>query len=107
MCPHCGLDLNQPLKEGELQALAKPYLEKARKAVNSGRNLTQALLDCEQALEYLPDSAEAHNLHGLLLDSLEKPKEAILEYREAIRLEPDYVEAKENLADAEANRSSI
>ena len=67
MCPHCGLDLIAPLGESELQALAEPYLEKARKAVDTGRNRSEALFDCEKVLEYLPESAEAHNLRGLLL----------------------------------------
>jgi len=105
-CPHCGLDLNRPLEESELRILAQPCLEKARQAVDTGKNLSEGLLECEQALEYLPESAEAHNLRGLLLDALGKMEAAILEYREAVRINPDFQEAKENLADAEAEHSS-
>ena len=101
-CPHCGLDLEWPLDEYELSALAEPYLEKARRAFDSSRNLSAGLADCEQALEYLPESAEAHDLRGLLLDSLGRMKEAISEYREALRIDPDFQDARENLAEAEA-----
>ncbi len=102
ICPSCGLDLNQPLKESELRALAEPCLQKARRAVDTGRRLLEGLAECEQALEYLPEFAEAHNLRGLLLDSLERAKEARMEYREALRIDPNYKDARENLADAEA-----
>jgi tetratricopeptide (TPR) repeat protein len=101
VCPHCGLDLERTLGNTELRSLAEPLLEKARKAVDGGSNLRAALQAIEQALEYVPESAEAHNLRGLLLDNLELPREAIQEYREAVRLQPEYQEAKENLANAE------
>lgn len=101
LCQHCGLDLNAPLKDYELQELAKPLLAKARRALEAGRNLKDALLDCDQAIEYLPESAEAHNLRGLILDGLGKTQEAIKAFQEAVRLQPDYEEAKENLAEAE------
>ena len=102
ICPHCGLNLEQPLSEVELRVLAEPYLERARKAFDTGRNLFEGLDNCDQALEYLPESAEAHNLRGLLLDSLGKVKDAMEEYREALRIDPNYQDAKDNLADAEA-----
>ena len=96
ICPHCGLDLNAPLRDYELLVLAEPYIKRARNAINGGGNLHKALSNCDQALEYLPESAEVHNLRGLILDGLDKSDEAIEEYQEAIRLRPDYVEAREN-----------
>jgi len=102
ICPHCGLDLNAPLRDDELVVLAEPYIKRARNAIEGRGNLYKALSSCDRALEYLPQSAEVHNLRGLILDGLDKSDEAIEEYQEAIRLRTDYVEARENLADAEA-----
>lgn len=100
-CPHCGANLNTSLEANELDKLAKQHLEKARISFDSTRNIKRALVECEQALQYNPQSAETHNLRGLILDEMERFDEAILAYREAIHLNPDYVEALENLEDAE------
>ncbi|MGC1374816.1 MAG: hypothetical protein WA821_01250 [Anaerolineales bacterium] len=101
-CPHCGMQLDAPLEKSELEALAQPCLEKAQKALESGGNLKGALDNCDQAIEYTPESAAAHNLRGLVLDAKGKPQAAILAYREAVRLDSNFAEAKENLADAES-----
>ncbi len=99
--------MTRPLEKTELNALAQQCFQKAEKASASGRSLKKALADCEQALEYRPDYAEAHNLRGLILDALGNNEEAILAYQEAIRLQPDFTDAKENLEDAEAeNRNA-
>lgn len=100
-CPHCGLDLDAPLTTAELQAQAQPYLDKAKKSLENGFNLGGALSNCDTALEFVPESAEAHNLRGLILDSLHQGNDAILAYREAIRLDPNFTEARKNLDDAE------
>jgi len=100
LCPHCGINLDAPLEKAELEALVRQCLEKAEKALESGRNLKDALASCNQAIEYAPESAEAHNMRGLILDAMGKTDESILAYQEAIRLNPDFTEAKENLADA-------
>ena len=102
LCPHCGVNLDAPLEKEERQALAQPYLEDAQEAVDSGRNMQEALDNCDQAIEYIPQSAEAHNLRGVILDAMGKTAEAILAYREAVRLDPGLIDAKANLADAEA-----
>ena len=44
-----------------------------------------------------PTDAEAHNNLGTALEATGKLDEAIAEYREAIRLKPDYAEAHYNL----------
>ncbi|PKN93751.1 MAG: hypothetical protein CVU44_08015 [Chloroflexi bacterium HGW-Chloroflexi-6] len=100
LCPHCGANLDAPLEKVELEALVRQCLEKAEKSLESGRNLKEALASCNQAIEYAPESAEAHNMRGLILDAIGKTDESILAYQEAIRLNPDFAEAKENLADA-------
>ena len=105
-CPHCGVNLDAPLSETELQALGTEQLEKAQKIYDQGHKFADALEECDLALEYLPDSAQAHNLRGLILDALEKTGLAVKEYREALRLDPGLTEARDNLADAEAELKS-
>lgn len=47
----------------------------------------------------LPTNPRAHYNLGVALDQAQEVPEAMLHYREAIRLKPDYVEAHNNLAD--------
>ncbi len=107
LCPHCGLNLDAPLEKPELQKLGQPYLEKAKKTLETGQNLRGALSDCDTAIEYMPEFAEAHNLRGLLLDMMDKPDQAILAYRQAVWLDPAFTDAKENLANIEAEYSNM
>jgi tetratricopeptide (TPR) repeat protein len=106
VCPRCGVELDAPLEETERQELAQPYLEKAKNALEAGKNLKGALLNCNEAIAYIPESAEAHNLRGLILDVMGKTDESILAYREALRLDPDFADAKENLAELEAEEQN-
>lgn len=62
---------------------------------------TEALAECDQAIQLAPDSAEAHNLRGIVLDGLARLEEAIDAYHEAIRANPEFQEAQENLREAE------
>lgn len=93
--PHERATLLQK-QEGQGQT----HLDRAYALEEEGR-YADALAACSQALEFIPRSAEAHNLRGLLLDELGRKKEAIAAYREALRLDPDFREARENLAEAE------
>jgi Tetratricopeptide repeat/zinc-ribbon domain len=102
LCPHCGTDLDAPPDPAQFEALAAPYLKKAQRALAHGLGLKRALEHCDQAIVYNPASAEAHNLRGLILDGLGKIDQAILAYREALRLDPDFAGAQANLASAEA-----
>ena len=106
VCPHCGVDLDAPLGEAELQSLAAEHLEKAQNSYDLGRNFKSALADCDLALEYTPNSARVHNLRGLILDALGKTGLAVRAYREAARLDPGLADARDNLADAEAELKS-
>ena len=106
VCPHCGVDLEAPLDEGQLQTLAAEYLEKAQHSYDLGRDFKSALEDCDQALEYTPNSARVHNLRGLILDALGKTGLAVQEYKDAARLDPGLADARANLTDAEAELNS-
>ncbi len=101
-CPYCGAELNAGMDKN--QALALKFFEKAQFNYNQNRKLQSALADCELALEHDPTFAEAHNLRGLILDALDLSDEAIIEYREAIRLNPYFEEAQANLKDAESEQ---
>jgi tetratricopeptide (TPR) repeat protein len=106
VCPHCGVDLEAPLDEAQLQALAAEHLEKAQENYDLDQDLKEALDECAQALEYTPNAAAAHNLRGLILDALGKTGLAIQAYKEALRLDPSLDGARNNLADAEAELRS-
>jgi tetratricopeptide (TPR) repeat protein len=49
-----------------------------------------------------PDLAEAHNLRGTILDALGQKEQAIDAYQEALRLQPTFRDAQNNLHEAEA-----
>jgi Tfp pilus assembly protein PilF len=76
--------------------LARAYHHEARE------ELQAALAECEAALRLAGDWAEAHNLHGIVLDGLGRESEALAAYAGALRLDPTFQEARENLAELEA-----
>ena len=79
---------------------AQRHLERAY-AYESRDEFEKALRKCEAAVELTPERAEAHNLRGIVLESLGRKEEALAAYREAIRLEPALQEAQENLQELE------
>ncbi len=81
------------------------HLEKAYAFEEQGK-LEEALPECDAAIEADFDLAEAHNLRGIVLEELGQKKKAILAYRQAIRLDPNFQEAKENLEEIEAERKA-
>ncbi len=62
----------------------------------------QALAECEAALRLQPALAEAHNLRGILLEELNRPQEAIEAYRRALKHDPDFQEAQDNLSELQS-----
>ncbi len=57
-----------------------------------------SLRECDTALGIDPALADAHNLRGVILEELGREWEAISAYRQALQLDPDFHEAKNNLA---------
>ena len=96
ICPHCGTDLDAPLNKTKRLELFQFYLDRTQKDIDKG-NIKNALKNIDQAIQYEPDFAEAHNLRGLLLEESGQINEAISDYQEALRLDPEHTEAKENL----------
>jgi tetratricopeptide (TPR) repeat protein len=66
----------------------------------------KALEECDKAIDLDPNMSEAHNLRGVILEEMDKQDDSILEYREAIRLNPNYQDAKENLAYADPTEAA-
>ncbi len=106
LCPHCGVDLEAPLSESELNAEAFDHLAKAQALLEQGRDFNAALTEVDLALEFTPDSAQAHNQRGLVLDALGKTGLAVLAYKHALELDPGLSDARDNLMDAESELKS-
>ncbi len=79
---------------------AEQHFEQAS-SLEEQRDFQTALEECEAAIRLDPRFADAHNLRGVILESLGRKEEAILAYREAVQLDPAFKEAQENLRDAE------
>jgi uncharacterized RDD family membrane protein YckC len=89
-----------------LSTKARQHLDQAYAHEDEGRP-ENALRECELAIQLAPDWpapdwAEAHNCRGIVLDELGRQEEAIQAYREAVRLDPAFRKARENLIEAEA-----
>lgn len=85
-------------------AIPESRLEKAQRLYDENTDLDKALSNCEAAIKQDPTSAAAHDLRGLILDAIGRTDEAILSYREALRLDPNFKDAQANLRDAEGER---
>ncbi len=77
-------------------AIADRRLEHALRSYHAGR-FEAALESCDRALDCVPSLADAHNLRGIVLDELGRPKEAACAYGTAIDLDADHQEAAHNL----------
>ena len=74
-------------------------------SLDEQENFGAALVECDQALRLAPRWAEAHNFRGLLLEELGRTDDAISAYRKAMLLDPTFVEARQNLAEAKKPRA--
>jgi tetratricopeptide (TPR) repeat protein len=109
-CPRCGSvnpDSSQSCDCGyvfNLPPEAQKYLDEAYELEELGAFM-KALQKCNAAIARAPDCADAYNLRGIILDDLGRVKEAVREYEKALELDPDLIEAQENLMDAKTNLS--
>jgi tetratricopeptide (TPR) repeat protein len=69
-------------------------------SVRRNEDYRSALAIWEDTAEKCPGNARAHYNVGIFLMSLGRPQEAITEYETAIRINPDYAEAHNNLGAA-------
>jgi tetratricopeptide (TPR) repeat protein len=88
------------LGEPELVSLARQNLQKAARYIEQGK-LDKAFEACEVAIQNAPNFAAAYNYLGMVYNALGQLEDAIAAYREAIRLDPEFIEAKDNLRAAE------
>jgi len=79
----------------EESALA--HAEKAR-LLTLGADYPAALVEWREAIRLTPTSANFHNLYGLALQRAGHAAEAQEEFRHALRLKKDFVDAQNNLA---------
>lgn len=64
-----------------------------------------ALLECDKVIEFTPGWSKGHNLRGVILNKLNKTDQAILEIREAVRLDPNNKESHEIFAYYESKKN--
>ncbi len=76
---------------------AEKALQQAYHLYDNQQDFTESLRLCEVALTLEPDWPDAHNFHGILLEELDKPLRAMSAYRKALKVDPSYVEAQQNL----------
>ncbi|MCP4366910.1 MAG: tetratricopeptide repeat protein [Deltaproteobacteria bacterium] len=81
---------------------AETHLDQAFVYYEETEEFDKALVECDTAIELDPDLADAHNLRGVLLEELGRNAEAIQAYQQALVLDPDFSEAKDNIAELQA-----
>lgn len=84
---------------------AEQHLQHAFDLYENHEDFQRALEICEKALRLDSHLADAHNLRGILLEELNKPLNALGAYRKALKLDPDFVAAQENLEALQAELS--
>ena len=93
-----------PSDPGEKRYLSAQYLQKARQASVEPDELQTALTWCEAAIRNDPTWEECHFLHGLIFDLLGDTDNAVLAYREALRLNPYMEIARQELIEAQSEQ---
>jgi tetratricopeptide (TPR) repeat protein len=87
------------LEDDFLHSTIKEHLDRALEFVNNGEP-EKALKECKLARPNLPNIALAFNYLGLILETLDQLESAVNAYFEAVRLNPHFFAARENLANA-------
>lgn len=90
----------------ERRSRARRFLEQARTSEKANR-LREALKHAQEAVHIAPEMAEAYTFLGLHWDSRGDLLGAIRSYRQALRLDPQQEEARDNLIEAERERREL
>lgn len=91
-------------RQPDLWPQARQHLDRAYECENL-HDLGGAMRECEAALRVAPQWPEALNLLGVILEQLDRLDEAIAAYREALRQDPRFDQARKNLNAALADRA--
>jgi spermidine synthase/tetratricopeptide (TPR) repeat protein len=79
--------------------LRAAFLEKYQDATDllEQRRFKEAVDEFREALQFMPESVEAHNNLGIALASLGRMDEATYQFRMALEIQPDFEDARRNL----------
>ena len=77
---------------------AEHHLDQATAYYEETGDFDKALAECDAAIQFDPYLPDAYNLRGMILEELGRTLEAVTAYEQAIRLDPDFTEASENLS---------
>lgn len=94
------LSIESALEEEFENSIAKQHLDLAFEYANKNET-SKALEECEMAKSTMPSIANAYNYLGLILDTLDLLEPAIHSYRKAIQLNPELMDAWENMLSVE------
>lgn len=80
-------EMIEKVQHGTIQLTEEKAIEMARELFRRGQ-LPQTERVCRQIIEHNPAAAEAHNILGIALSSMGKPREAVKALRRATKLAP-------------------
>lgn len=96
-----GKSITDQIEDKNMLGTLEGLLEKAYQNEAAGK-LEDALIQTDEIIKRAPGLAEAHNLKGVILDQLGQKAEAIEAFREALRCDPAFHDAQQNLADIQS-----
>lgn len=91
--------VEKDIEEEFQESPSKQHLDQALEYVYDDES-DKALEECELARQGMPSIAIAHNYLGMILEGLNQLEPAIDSYLEAVRLNPRFYAARENLSNA-------
>jgi tetratricopeptide (TPR) repeat protein len=87
-------------QSGRVNVTPEKAIAMAGKLYSEGK-YAQAQRVCAQIIEARPGNADAHNIHGVALNALGKPAEAIESLRRAVKLAPNAASIYANLGEVQ------
>lgn len=94
------------VQRGSMQMSAAKAINLAGELYSRGR-FKQAENVCRQIIEHTPSQSDAHNILGVSLNALGKPKEAIASLKRAIKLAPRIASYHSNLGEIQRQRGHL